>query len=372
VNIGIDVTPLPPRPVGAGNYMIQLVRALATLPTTHHFVIFSQNSGKELIGDLPSQNIEWLIVPDLNPGLRLIWEQLMLPGLVKRSGVDLLHSLHYTRPRNLSCSSVVTFHDMTFFLYPQLHTRLKRLFFPWAIRMSSRRADALIAVSESTRRDAIRLLDISPERIFAVPSGVNQEFRPIDDPNLLRSCRDKYHLPDEFILFVGLIEPRKNLPLLLHSYARLVGNGNYPALVLVGRLGWRYQEIFQLVDRLNLKDKVFLTDYVPAEDLPIIYNLARAFVYPSFYEGFGFPPLEAMACGIPVITTAVSAMLDYVGDAGILVPPNDEIALTSALQELLSDTSLRLRLSQVGRQHAAGFSWERTARETINVYEKIG
>jgi glycosyltransferase involved in cell wall biosynthesis len=371
MKIGIDITPLPPRPVGAGNYMIQLVRALASLQTTHQFVIFSQRSGKELIGELASRNIKWAIVPDLSPGLRLIWEQVMLPGLVRKSEVDLLHSLHYTRPGNLSCASVVTFHDMTFFLYPQLHTRLKRLFFPWAIRMSSRRADALIAVSESTRRDAIGILDIPYERIITVPSGVNKEFRPIDDLDLLNKCRAKYHLPQEFFLFVGLIEPRKNLPLLLRSYANLAGKGNYPPMVLAGRSGWRFQEIFNLIDRLHLKGKVLFTGYIPAEDLPLVYNLARIFVYPSFYEGFGFPPLEAMACGVPVITTAVSAMLDYVGDAGILVPPNDEHALARALENLYSEIPLQQRLIQVGPQRAAEFTWERTARETMKVYEKV-
>lgn len=371
MRIGIDVTPLPPRPVGAGNYMIQLVRALASLDTDDEFVIFAQQSGRDLIDIPPKPNLRWVIVPDKSPARRLIWEQTILPGLVRQSGVELLHSLHYTRPAILPCASVVTFHDMTFLLFPELHTRAKRIFFPLAIRLSARLADALIADSESTRRDSIRLLNISPEKIFTAPLGINEEFQEISDPAILEACRRQYHLPDSFILYVGLLEPRKNLPLLLKAYARLLGQNEIPTLVLVGRPGWEYQEILRRIDALKLKDKVHFTGYVPAKDLPIIYNLAQVFVYPSVYEGFGFPPLEAMACGTPVITTAVSSMLDHVSDAGILVPPQDEEALSQAMQSILNDTTLREQLSIKGLQRAADFTWQHTAQETLKVYRHI-
>ncbi len=370
MKIGIDCTSLPPNPVGAGNYIIQLVRAVTAFPSQHEFVIFAQQRGRALIGELPGDRVQWALSTDMPPALRLLWEQVRLPRAASSAGIDLLHSLHYTRPRFLSCASVVTFHDMTFFLYPELHTRSKRIFFPWAIRMSARRSEAIISDSESTRRDAIRILGIPPEKIVAVPLGISEEFKPIADTRLLDSIRKKYHLPERFILFVGLIEPRKNLPLLLRAYARLVEREDPPPLVLAGRLGWDSGPFFQLIEDLKLKQNIHLPGYIPAVDLPVLYNLAQIFVYPSSYEGFGFPPLEAMACGTPVITTAVSAMLDNVGDAGLLVPPQDEEALVSALHELLENPGLREQFSSAGIRRAGEFTWQRTAEETIQVYEK--
>ena len=371
MRIGIDATALPPNPVGAGNYIIQLVRALAALETEHQFTIFAQQSGRELIGGLP-EHVHWVVVPNLRPAVRLLWEQVRLPALVKRSAVDLLHSPHYTRPAILPCVSVVTFHDMTFFLFPELHTRAKRIFFPFAIRHSARHADALVAASENTRRDAMRILGIPANRIFTAPLGISEDFHPIDDQILLEEGRQRYQLPAKFILYVGLIEPRKNIPLLLKAYARLVSQGDPPPLVLVGRQGWMYEQVYQLVEQLELKDRVHFKGYIPAQNLPIVYNLAQLFVYPSTYEGFGFPPLEAMACGTPVITTAISAMLDNVGDAGLLIPPQDETALAHAIQTLLIDHSLRDHLSVAGRRRASEFTWKRTAMETLKVYQLVG
>jgi glycosyltransferase involved in cell wall biosynthesis len=371
MRIGIDATALPPNPVGAGNYLIQLVRALAALETGHQFTIFAQQSGRELIGGLP-EHVHWVVVPNLRPAVRLLWEQVRLPALVKRSGVDLLHSPHYTRPAILPCASVVTFHDMTFFLFPELHTWAKQIFFPFAIRHSASHADALIAVSENTRRDAMRILGIPPNRIFTTPLGISEGFHPIEDQVILEEGRQRYQLPAKFILYVGLIEPRKNIPLLLKAYARLVNQVDLPPLVLVGRQGWMHEQVYQLLEQLELKDRVHFKGYIPAQNLPIVYNLAQLFVYPSTYEGFGFPPLEAMACGTPVITTAISAMLDNVGDAGLLIPPQDETALTHAIQTLLIDHSLRAQLSIAGRRRASEFTWKRTAMETLKVYQLVG
>lgn len=389
MQIGIDATALPPDPVGAGNYIIQLIRALVALETEHQLVIFAQPGGRKLIGELPPQRARWITVPNLSPAVRLVWEQTLLPVLVKQSRVDLLHSLHYTSPLALPCPSVVTFHDMTFFLFPELHTHSKRLFFPLAIRQSARRAAALIAVSESTRRDTIRILGVDPERIFTTPLGISQDFHPIAgetivSPKLvspessfanisrLEEGRRQFHLPEHFILYVGLIEPRKNVPLLIQAYARLTDTEKVPPLVLVGRPGWMYEQVFQLVEQLKLKDRVIFQGYVSPQNLPIVYNLAQFFVYPSTYEGFGFPPLEAMACGTPVITTAVSAMLDNVGEAGLLIPPRDVDALSQAMQMLLESNALRIQLSQAGRQRAAEFTWQRTAMETMKVYQMVG
>ncbi|MBE9473255.1 MAG: glycosyltransferase family 4 protein [Chloroflexi bacterium] len=371
MRIGIDATALPPQPVGAGNYIIQLIRALAGINANDEYVIFAQQRGHALISLPENESFEWIILEDRNPGSRLIWEQTLFPRLIRKSGVDLLHSLHYTRPVRLPCASVVTFHDMTFFLYPELHTRAKRLFFPLAIRASARQADALTAISESTRQDAIRVLGISPEKITATQLGVDPAFRPINDTAAMRKIAEKYDLPDRFILYVGLIEPRKNLPMLINAYKCLIDGGENYKLVLVGRYGWMYEDLLRQINNLDLGGMVHFTGYVSQEDLPLVYNLSSLFVYPTIYEGFGLPALEAMACGVPVITTDVSSLPEIVGEAGMLVPVNNVEALYGAMIEVLGDEDLCREMINKGIQRAAKFTWEQTAKLTLQVYQQV-
>jgi len=368
--LGIDATALPPQPVGAGNYTIQLIRALERLAPDLELVVFASRRGQRLI-DIPERDgFHWVITPDHPPARRLVWEQSAFPRLLRRENIALLHSLHYTRPFSLPCASVVTFHDMTFFLYPELHTFAKRLFFPAAIRYSARAAQAVIAISESTRQDAIRLLKINPDRIHAIPLGVTDEYRPYPNAPQLSEIQQKYGLPQRFILYVGLLEPRKNIPLLLRAYRRVLEQGPAPALVLAGRLGWGVEPIRQIIGELALTEHVHFTGYVTPEDLPFVYNLADLFVYPSLYEGFGLPPLEALACGVPVITSAVSSMPATMGDAAILVPPDDEPALSAAMWQALNNNELRQELIAKGPLQAAKFKWESTARQTLAIYQQ--
>ena len=371
MRIGIDATALPPQPVGAGNYIIQLIRALAAGDFDNQLVIFAQQKGPRLINLQSDSSIEWQIVEDSSPGSRLIWEQTVLPSLSQKTKIDLLHSLHYTKPLRLNCASVVTFHDMTYYLYPQLHTRSRRLVFPTAMRFSAKQADALITVSESTREDAIRLLEIDPERIFTTQLGVDPSFTVLDDNDAELRVISKYSLPEKYILYLGTIEPRKNLPVLIKSYKQIADDGTDYKLVLVGKYGWMYQEVLALIDDLDLQDMVCLTGYVSQEDLPVVYNLASLFVYPTIYEGFGLPALEAMACGVPVITTRVASLPEIVGDAGLLIPVNDTDALYEAMNQVLEDTALRENLIHDGLARSKLFSWERTAQLTQQVYKKV-
>jgi glycosyltransferase involved in cell wall biosynthesis len=269
------------------------------------------------------------------------------------------------------CQTVVTFHDMTFILQPQLHTRLKRLMFPAIVRVSARRAAALLADSESTRQDAIRLLRLTPERITTAPLGVTPEFAPIHDRAYLAGIQEKYHLPERMLLYVGLMEPRKNLPVLLKAFARIAKKFNEYQLVLVGRRGWMVEEIFRQIEVLGIKDRVCFPGYVERADLPAVYNLADVFCYPSMYEGFGLPVLEAMACGTPVVTSRISSLPEIVGEAGEMVTPDDFTALADVLDHLLADPVYRKKLAKSGQAQAAPFTWERTARLTWEVYQRV-
>ena len=371
MRIGIDATALPNRPVGAGNYIIQLVRALSQYTAQTQFVIFTQRHGISLLNVKEQHGLKLVVLPDHSPALRLLWEQSAFPILAARHKLDLLHSLHYTLPLAYPGRRVVTFHDMTFFLFPQLHTLPKRYFFRLFIHLSRRQANAIIADSESTRQDAIRLAGVPPSKIHTVLLGVTPDFHTEKDPAVLQAVRQKYQLPERFLLYVGLLEPRKNLPVLLHAFASLPPKKPEVKLVIVGRQGWMYTQTLQLVQSLGLAERVHFTGYVDQPDLPRVYNLAQMAIYPSLYEGFGFPVLEAMACGTPVITSNVSSMPEITAEAGLLVPPGDVPALATAIEHLLSDPIERQRRSALGLERAAQFTWQRTAQQTLEVYAHV-
>jgi glycosyltransferase involved in cell wall biosynthesis len=383
MRIGIDATALPARPVGAGNYIIQLIRAIARHNQNDHespgssqadqleFFIFVQQSRVELLKVEESPGLNLVIVPDLSPFKRILWEQVSFPRLAKSYQLDLLHCLHYTMPLAYRGRVVVTFHDMTFFLFPKFHTLPKRYFFRFFIRRSTRKAVALIADSESTRQDAIRLVGLPPEKIFTVRLGVTQEFRHVQDPFILDQARQKYHLPQHFLLFVGMLEPRKNLPSLLQAYASIASQVQDYQMVIVGRKGWMAEDIQDHARKLGISNRVHFTGYVEQEDLPLIYNMAQVFIYPSVYEGFGLPVLESMACGTPVITYNVSSMPEIVGDSGVLLSQYDTGTLAEALLELINHPDKRQHLSTNGLKRASIFTWDQTAEKTIEIYRRV-
>lgn len=366
MRIGIDVTALPSPSLGVGNYMVQLARALPRVDSVNDYIIFVKPNQSALFDATRAQLV---LVPLASRTLRIAWEQAILPSLVRKYQLDVLHSPHYTMPFIKRCSSVVTFHDMTFFLYPELHLFYKRLFFGAMIPLSVRRADALIAISASTRADTVRLFNAKPEKIFTVPYGIDPSFRPISDPQTLDAIRQKYHLPEEFILYVGNLEPRKNLPMLIRAFARIADDDRDAYLVLAGSRGWKDSSVFSTVKELGLNRRVLFPGFIPQSDLPAVYALARAFVYASLYEGFGLPVLEAMACGCPVITSNLSSMPEIIGDAGIQVNPADEEQLFNSIQLVLTDTSRRETLARAGAERAKLYSWEETALQTLAVYQ---
>ncbi|MFQ3630964.1 glycosyltransferase family 4 protein, partial [Roseiflexus sp.] len=244
-----------------------------------------------------------------------------------------------------------------------------------AVPRALQRADVIVADSESTRRDLHRLLNIAPERVSVVYPAVDERFRPLP-PDVCEPVRQRLRLPSRFVLFVGTIEPRKNLVRLLEAFARIDpttlpdGSGRL-FLVIAGRRGWMYQPVFEAIERLSLRDRVQVLDFVADSDLPIVYNLAQVFVYPSIYEGFGLPPLEALACGTPVVTSDNSSLPEVVGNAALLAPADDIDALSDRIARLLSDGALRDRLRQAGLEQAQRFRWEASARQIIEHYHSL-
>jgi len=368
MRFGIDVTALPPQPFGAANYIINLVQALLRVDATNEYVIFAKPRHAPLFDATRAQIV--LSAFD-SPFLRVVWEQTALPILARKYRLDVLHSPHYTMPLAKPCRSVVTIHDLTFFLYPQMHLLYKRLFFRTMMRLATYHADALIAISHSTRADMLKILHASPDKIRVIHYGLASHFQPVSDTRVLDAFCQQYHLPRPFILYVGNLEPRKNLPILVRAFARLVHNGVPHSLVLAGTRGWNDNAIFTAIEELGLNARILFPGYIPQSELPILYSAADLFVYPSLYEGFGLPVLEAMACGVPVITSAVSSMPEVTGDAGILLAPGDVDALASAMQRVLTDRALHATLAAKGLARARMFSWERTAQATLDVYTRV-
>jgi glycosyltransferase involved in cell wall biosynthesis len=374
LRIGIDATAIPHRErVGAGNYIFDLVRALAGADTQNEYFVFAK----------PVHIEEWRIKQanfNLIPGgsskrpLRLLWEQTALAGLCRRYQIDVLHSPHYTAPILGRSRSVVTFCDAIFFSHPELHTLSKRLLFRQMMKLAVRRAAAIIAISTSTARDLVRLFEgrLQPERVHVTTLAARNDFRQLNDAAGIRRICHKHNLQAGlFVLYVGALEPRKNVPILLRAFRDLVDRGFQQRLAIVGRRGWMFKDIYTTTQALKLEGKVIFTGHVPNEELPYLYNGARLFAYPSLYEGFGLPVLEAMACGAPVVTSNISSMPEIVGEAGLLVDPYDQMKLTEAMERLIVDDDLNHALRQQGVRRAAEFSWERTARETLKVYSAV-
>jgi glycosyltransferase involved in cell wall biosynthesis len=369
VRIGIDATALPHQLTGAGNYVFQLISALARSDRTNEYLVFTTSHQAEALG-VEREGFRVVRRDFPGRGMRLAWEQVGLPGLVRRHKLDLLHSPHYTMPLKHSARSVVTFHDLTFVLYPELHQPAKRIFFPAMMRWSARHAQRIITVSESTRSDLVRTFGVSPNRVTTVLSAADTDYRPAA-PALVADVSARYGLrPGGYLLYVGVLEPRKCLDQLVEAFGRIAPAADGLELIIAGKRGWMYDQIFGQVAALGLENRVRFPGYVPRADLPALYSGARAFVYPSRYEGFGLPVLEAMSCGTPVVTTNVSSMPEVAGDGALLVDPDDVAGLAAALARIVHDASLRQELSARGQARARTFSWERCARDTIKVYQE--
>ena len=307
-----------------------------------------------------------------SPPKRILWEQLAQPWAARRERLDLLHAPVNVGPLLSPCPQIVTLHDLSFYLYPEMFSPAKRLYQQRLSRHSLRHAAGIIAVSESTRQDAVRLLGLPQDDITVVRNGVGAEMRPRRGDPALDALRKRYSLPERFVLSLSTLEPRKNLTLLVEAFADLAARHQVDhALVIAGGQGWFYETIYAAVDRLSLRDRVIFPGYVPEHDKSLWYSAADLFVYPSLYEGFGLPPLEAMACGTPVIVANTSSLPEVVGDAGVYVDPYDAEGLAGAMAALLRDPERRHTLAIAGLAQAARFSWATTAKGTAQVYRRI-
>lgn len=310
-----------------------------------------------------------------SPVRRIAWEQLAAPFALRRERIDVLHAMAFVAPLFSPCPTVITVLDLSFLRFPEAFKVFNRLYLGLMTRVSVRRASHVIAISESTRQDVIKLLGASPDRVHRVYCGVDPSFVPLSRTEV-DAFRQEKGLPKRFVLNLGTIEPRKNVVRLIQAYASLVASApremSDVPLVVAGGRGWLADPIYARVQELGVQDRVRFVGYVPEVEKRLWYNAATCFCYPSLYEGFGLPPLEAMACGIPVITSSAASLPEVVGDAGITVSPLDVTALAEALGQVLLNPLVHADLAAKSRARALRFSWAEAARQTADIYALAG
>jgi glycosyltransferase involved in cell wall biosynthesis len=300
-----------------------------------------------------------------SPLRRILWEQAIQP--FQLGDFDLYHAMAFVAPLLMTVPSVVTIYDLSFIHYPQRLPAARRLYLRLLTGLTCRRARRVIAISHSTARDLVETLRIPADKIdIAVPGCDPAVFRPLPAEQIAAFRRTK-ELPERFWLFVGTLEPRKNLLVLLEAYAALPER---PPLIIGGGKGWDYEPIFEAVQKYKLEPFVKFVGFIPSEDLAIWYNCADVFIYPSVFEGFGLPVLEAMACGTPVIVSDASSLPEVAGDAGLCIPPDDVSAWTAALRRAWEDDQWREQARERGRIEAGRFTWTQTAGATVASYRK--
>ena len=375
MRITVDVSPAVHHHAGLGRYAHELLTALLAVdPTNQYDTLYYAPAGSERpdppLDRLPARRLRLSAKPWRMSVLLADFAGLPLDRWV--DGGEVFHATDHLLPPLRRSATVFTIHDLIYLFFPEYHLPLNRWFLTLMLPRFLRRADAVIAVSENTRRDAARLMKVPAEKMTVIYEGVNPAYQPIQAAGALAAVRAKYQLPERFVLFFSTIEPRKNLLMLLEAYGALLAQSPAaPDLVVAGRRGWLFQPVFERVRALGLEQRVHFTDWIAEADAPALINAAEAFVYPSLYEGFGLPPLEAMACGVPVVCSNASSLPEVVGQAGLLLPPQDTAAWTSALERVLSDAALRQDLRGRGPAQARQFTWEATARQTLAVYERV-
>jgi len=375
MNILIDFTQIPKQKVGVGVYAVNLVKQIAKLDLKNNYYILIQDDEHSLDSSERNNfkliNIQSKIFRKVI--FRLLLEQWVIPYIIIKKKIDIIHSLHYSFPLlTFGAKKIVTIHDMSFFLFPKYHEISKRYYFSFFIHLVARLADKIISVSQSTSKDFILLTSARKEKVSVVHLGGGDWSMPSFPRERRELIKKKYGVNGEYLLFVGMIEPRKNLANLILAYDKLLKVNNSYHLVIVGKKGWGYRQVFNLIDDLRLHDKIIFTGFVEEEDKPFIIRDAKIFVYPSKYEGFGIPVLEALSLGIPTVTSNVSSLPEITGGAALLVDPANVDELYLGIKRLLEDETLYQELKKKAVLQASRFSWKKTAQKTIELYRCVG
>jgi glycosyltransferase involved in cell wall biosynthesis len=359
------------RRAGVSQYTEQLLQHIAATAANTNDALFVYSGGdvsaRAWMQERPAIRYRGSRLPTGSAPGRILWEQAVAPVVTLRDHLDALFCPVNIVPLACIVPSVVTVHDLAFLAHPEAFHPSKRRYLSLMTRLSVHRARRVIAVSAHTKGDLVRYFHVAPDKVTIIPNAMDHRFRPAADPDTLAQFKRAQHLPEQFILFVGTLEPRKNLRRLIDAFARITRADGEVALVIVGASGWMTSDLAPLVQASGLADRIVFAGYVADDELPRWYQAATIFCYPSLYEGFGLPVLEAMACGTPVVTSMTSSLPELASGAAALVDPTDVAALAAALSALLADAPRRAEMRRAGIERARGYSWERTAAATYAV-----
>jgi glycosyltransferase involved in cell wall biosynthesis len=347
---------------GTSIYACSLANALKCLESEDTYRFFAENTINNTVRRKTFRSRSMALYRDI------IWTHLILPMQARHADVEILHMPANVIPLFQPCPTVVTILDTTVFQIPEKFTLWHRNYYRVFIMLASKNAKAILTISEQSKRDIVSQLHVAPEKVTVTYLAASPRFQLVSDREILET-RQKYDL-QTFILTIGTLEPRKNMIRLLQAFASLRQAGFCYQLIHAGPHGWLFEDVLAEVERLGLHDAVRFLGRVPLEDLVRLYNAASAFVYPSLYEGFGIPVLEAMACGCPVITSNISSLPEVVGEAGMLIDPYNVQELAEALRQVLEDAALKHQLREKGLSRASLFSWRRCAQQTQAIYHQ--
>ncbi len=368
--VAIDYTAALQQSGGIGRYVRELVAALARLDRESPYRLFAAGQAPGDLPPAPGPNFTWRASRISPTWFARLWHRVQLPLPVEwwTGPVGLLHAPDFTLPPvRRGTRTLLTVHDLSFVRAPETAPASLRAYLNHVVPRSVAHADHVLADSEATRQDLIALYNTPPGKISVLYSGVSEHFRPITDAAALDAVRLRCGIgAGPFILSVGTVQPRKNYLRLVEALHHL-GRPDLK-LVIAGGRGWLDDPLYARIDTLGLRDRVIFTGFVPDSDLPALYSAARVFAFPSLYEGFGLPILEAMACETPAVVSTASSLPEVAGDAALLVDPTDVDSLTHAITRLLDDEALRADLAARGRERAAAFTWEKAARQLLDHY----
>mgnify|MGYP001593684156 CR=1 FL=1 len=378
MKIGIDISALTLRRTGVGNYSLSVLESLLSLDKKNRYTLFAfVFSGESLIKEsslVKFPNAEVKIYRTHRGLLRRFWHFIpFISADFFYRGVDFLHlsDIFYLPTRNIP--TLATIYDLTPSLFPHYHYARNIKFHDRRNKFIAKHSKLVITLSQNSKKDINSVIGIPPGKIRVVPGAISDKYRPIENRTIIKKVLKKYHLKDgQYFLFIGTIEPRKNIEGLLEAYGKIRSQLKSPfKVVLVGEKAWGWKNIQKSIHRLNLKKDTLVTGYIPDNDLVPIINGAKAFIYPSFYEGFGLPVLETMACGIPVIGSNTSSLPEVIGDGGLMVNPKDYTKLASYMLRITRDVKLHAELSRKALERAKLFSWKKSAQMTLQVYNEM-
>jgi len=367
LRIAIDARKL--RDYGIGTYVRNLLRHLSRLDRTTEYVVLCRQQDASITADL-GENFR--AVPEQSAAYSLR-EQISVPLDLRRERVDLFHAPHYVLPPLTPCKSVVTIHDCIHLRFPQyLPHRIGYAYARTALWLATHRSHRVLTVSEASKRDILRYFSVPPSKIDVIYNAIDERFGEEPDPEELERVRERYQLDDQFVLYAGNIKPHKNLERLIEAFHTLrKGPFEHVKLLIIGDEISKYATLRRAVHKYKLHKHVRFFGFVPDRTLAVLYRLAAVFVFPSLYEGFGLPPLEAMASGTPVITSNVSSLPEVVGDAALLIDPYETDAIADAMRRVLSEPALHADLRERGLRRAKEFSWERSVGRVRQIYEEV-